>query len=108
MMDYTHAPVGKLLSGPLLNTPQGWVCIGASIAYLGAALFFSLAEVNPPFGWSNTKASTLFAVWPVLLFMYFIKDNIPDFSPSWKAAGWQAFIASLPLLLGYWRLMGAN
>jgi len=44
----------------------------------------------------------------VLLFMYFIRDNIPDFSPSWKAAGWQAFIASLPLLLGYWRLMGAN
>ncbi|QKV55946.1 MAG: hypothetical protein HT580_00675 [Dechloromonas sp.] len=62
MMDYTHAPVSKLLSGPLLKTPQGWVCIVATLAYLGAALFYSLTEADPPFGWSNTKASTLFAV----------------------------------------------
>lgn len=106
-MDYTHAPVSRLLSGPLLKTPQGWVCIGSSLAYLGAALYFFLvAEASPPFGWSSGKTSTLFAIWPVLLFLYFIKDNIPDFSPSWKAAGWQAFIASMPLLLGYWRLIG--
>ena len=107
-MDYTHAPVGKLLSGPLLKTPQGWVCIGTSIAYLGAALFFSLTEADPPFGWTSGKTSTLFAVWPMLLFLYFIRDNIPDFSPSWTAATWQAFIASPPLLLGYWRLIGAG
>jgi hypothetical protein len=105
-MDYTHAPVSLLLRGPLLTTPQGWVCIGASAAYIGAALFFSLTETVPPFGWSRGKTSTLFAVWPALLFLYFIKDNLPDFSPSWKAAGWHAFIASLPLLLGCWRFIG--
>ena len=108
MMDYTRAPVSQLLAGPLLTTPQGWVCIGASIAYLGAALIFSLTEADPPFGWSSAKTGTLFAVWPALLFLYFVKDNLPSFTPSWKAAGWQAFIATLPLLLGYWRLIGVN
>mgnify|MGYP003477902591 FL=1 len=108
MNDYTHAPVSKLLSCPLLKTPQGWVCISASVAYLGAALVFLLTEADPPFGWSSAKTSTLFAVWPALLFLYFVKDNLPYFSPSWKAAGWQAIIASLPLLLGYWRLIGAD
>ena len=108
IMDYAHAPVSKLLAGPLLKTPQGWVCLGASIGYLGVALFYVLTEASPPFGWSSGKASTLFAVWPVLVFLYFIKDNLPDFAPSWKAAGWQALVACLPLLFGYWRSSGPS
>ena len=90
----------------MLTTPQGWVCIGASAAYFGAALFFWLTESPPPLGWSRDKTVTLFGLWPALLFLYFIKDNLPDFRHSWKAAGWLAFVASLPLLLLGWRVIG--
>ena len=42
LVDFSNQPLGNLLRGPLLHTPQGQVVIVVAIGYLALALLFGL------------------------------------------------------------------
>jgi hypothetical protein len=97
-MDYSRQSVGKLFRGPLLHTPQGVVLLISIAVYLSGAALFFFFDISPPFGWTAGKASGVFIAWPILLFALFIKQNMPEFVPSWPKAIWQSFYAVAPFV----------
>jgi hypothetical protein len=101
-MDYTREPVSSLLRGPLIHTPQGIVVVFSSILYLMAAALFSFTDITPPFGYSSAKTVVFCIGWPVIMFMLYIKKNLPQFEPSWSEAGFLAFCSPLPVLYPLW------
>ncbi len=97
-MDYSRQPIGRLFRGPLLHTPQGIVLLISIAIYLLGAALFAFFDVPTPFDWSVDKSVTVFIVWPFMLFMLFIKQNLPEFLPSRSGAIWQAFYAIAPFV----------
>lgn len=102
-MDYSNQPLSNLLRGPLLNTPQGRVVIAAAISYLALAVFISLGLVVPPIksGVSGAIAGCL--AWPFFVFLFFVKNGLPSFKPSWFEAAFLAFCSVLPVGVVLWR-----
>jgi hypothetical protein len=101
-MDYTNQSVKLLFYGPILHTPQGFVVLFFSVAYLFCAALVGLLGATPPFGWQEGKTVALCIAWPLVLFMYFVKDNQPSFKASLPAAGWLAFYGVAPVLFLLW------
>ena len=97
-MDYTRQSISKLLRGPMLHTPQGIALLMSIAVYLCCAILFAFFDVTPPFGWSTDKSIAVFIAWPILLFMLFIKQNLPVFAPSWPKTIWQTFYAIAPFV----------
>ncbi len=103
-MDYTRSSVVALFRGPILRTPQGRVLIALCAVYLVLAVIaFVFSDVAPPF-----LKLTAFAGWcafmPVLLFLFYIKSNQPDFEPSIKEAGWSLVVGLIPIPLWLWHV----
>jgi hypothetical protein len=102
-MDYTRKPVSALLLGPLIHTPQGLVVVSASVLYFLAALIFGLTDITPPFSYSSGKAVAICIGWPIFLFMFYIKSNLPDFESSWSQTGMLVFGSVVPVLYPLWK-----
>lgn len=75
--------LGSFFRGPILHTPEGNILlIGTAISLVFALLawFFSaLVGLNPSRSAINT---TIFSMWPVLLFSFYVKFCAPHFRPS--------------------------
>lgn len=97
-MNYTRQSISKLFRGPMLHTPQGIVFLISLAVYLLCAALFAFTDIALPFGWAADKAIGIFVAWPLILFMLFIKQNMPDFAPSWLKAVWQSFYAVAPFV----------
>jgi hypothetical protein len=74
--------VGALFRGPVLHTPEGLALVGGSVS---AVLFALLALVSPTLVGLNptrsTMNATLFSLWPIVLFVIYVKFSSPDFRP---------------------------
>jgi len=102
-MDYTRQSVTSLFRGPLLHTPQGIVVLSYVFAYFLYAFLIGVLDVAPPFGWQVGKIVALCVSWPIILFLYFVKNNQPAFEASIAAAGWLVFYGAAPFLFILWR-----
>ena len=104
-MDYLRQPVGALIRGPLLRTPQGLVVLLFTTVYLVAAALCEFWGIVPWAGWSPERFTTLCLGWPVILFVFFVRDNQPCFLPSWSNSAWLCLCGAAPLafvLFGLW------
>jgi hypothetical protein len=82
----------------MLRTPQGIVVLISIAVYLISAVLFVFSDIAPPFEWETGKAVAVFIAWPVLLFMLFVKRNMPEFLPSWPKAILLSFYAIAPFV----------
>lgn len=94
--------IGTLFRGPILHTPQGIVVLFFFMAYLLCAFLVGVLGVAPPFGWPIGKTVALCIAWPIILFLYFVRDNQPSFEASLSAASWQFFYGVIPVLVMLW------
>jgi hypothetical protein len=96
MLDYGRRPVGDLLRGPLLHTPQGIVLvIVAGVYWVAAMLFWSGVLAPVP---SVESPALVCALWPLLMFVMFVYHSSPGFAPSWWETGWTVVYALLPVV----------
>lgn len=86
-MDYLFLPVGRLLSGPLLKTPQGWSVLLIAALCWSFALWVGYFQQAVPWWSSKSHAVELATVWPFAAFMFFLRDSLPACEPSWVQAG---------------------
>lgn len=85
-MTYANQPVAKLLRGPLLRTPQGWLVLAGLAGYWLLALLFGIGALIPPLGKDLGSAVVVCLAWPLITFLYFVKNGLPDFEASWGRA----------------------
>lgn len=75
--------LGSLFRGPILHTPEGNILlIGATLSLIFALLAWfipTLVGLNPSRSAIN---ATLFTLWPILLFGFYVKFNAPHFRTS--------------------------
>jgi hypothetical protein len=102
-MDYTTASVGSLLRGPLLHTPQGWICVVTLITYIVVAIAVVLFGASAPFAKTTSAALVLCATWPFITLLFWIKGSQPSFASSWAKAVWLLVVGVAPIAFGYWR-----
>jgi hypothetical protein len=89
--------VWALVRGPIAHTPQGLLLIIASVVYVAGGLtllllgdnFASLAAVKTYWGGC--------VLMPVLLLMYYVNINGPDFGPSAANTIWGLVLAVTPI-----------
>ena len=103
-MDYTRSSVSALFRGPIRSTPQGCALVMLSAIYLiGAALALSFSGIAP----ASLKLAS-FAGWcafmPVLLFLFYVKNNQPDFAPSKSKAAWSVIVGLTPVPIWLWHV----
>ncbi len=95
--DYTHQPVLALLSGTLLTTPQGWVVLASVAGYGLLALLIGWDVIAPPQKRSAGASVVGCLSWPPIVFLQFVKQGMPAFSPSWRHATFLAVCAVAPV-----------
>ena len=103
LVDFSNQPLENLLRGPLLHTPQGQVVIVVAIGYLALALLFGLGLVIPPIKSGVSGAIIGCLIWPFIVFLFFVKNGLPSFKPSWFEAAFLAVCSVLPVVLVLWR-----
>jgi hypothetical protein len=102
-VDYFGRPLGELLRGPVLHTPQGIVLVGASVCYV--LLGLALLAFGDALGALGKKQLWLGCfVMPLLLFLFFVRNNAPGFEPSVKNAIWGVVLAGFPLAYVWLRM----
>jgi hypothetical protein len=73
---------GAFFNGPILHTPEGMVLLfGTGISLLFAVLAWfvpSIVAINPA---RSSITTTLFSLWPIMLFTIYIKFCSPHFHP---------------------------
>lgn len=101
--DYVRGPVSDIFSGPLLETPQGIVCV------LFSVLNFDLGVISLS-GPANVTKAPLFSagvaliLWPIVMFLGFIRVGRHDnFARSYTAAAVLAIVGLMPLAWPYFR-----
>jgi len=97
-MSYFNRSLADLFRGPILHTPQGLTLLIASCFYWLYAACIVIFDIPTPFAWSSELAILLFMVWPLILFLFFVKENSPAFLPSRKSAVWIFIYAAVPFL----------
>ena len=97
-MRYFDRSLTDLFRGPILHTPQGLTLLVTSSAYWLYAICIVFLDIATPFNWSAEFAIILFMAWPLILFLFFVKESAPSFLPSWKKAIWIFVYASLPFV----------
>ncbi|MBC9248960.1 hypothetical protein A9179_01600 [Pseudomonas alcaligenes] len=101
-MNFSQQPISTILKGPLLSTPQGIACIlFSAVAIITGTLYLLL-----PASLSSHKflgfGGAIF-IWPVLLFVIFVKHSMNDFRPSWWATAMVSFYGLIPFAIPLWR-----
>jgi len=102
-MDYMNQSVSSLLRGPLIHTAQGRMWIGATVGYLClAALLWIGVFSSVPQQQVNGLAWGC-VMYPVILFLMFVKHSAPAFGSSWGTALYLMVLSMLPLAWYAWR-----
>lgn len=101
-MGWYGESVSAVFRGPVLHTPEGWVLIAGSITSLVLAILACFAPswvaLNPIRSSAN---AALFGLWPVLLFVAYVKFCGPDFQPSRFGLLMMVCAAGFPFYLAY-------
>lgn len=97
-MTYASQSVLNLLCGPLLRTPQGWVVLAGLGVYATLALLFGLGLLEPPLGKDLGSVLVICLFWPLLTFLFYVKNSSPGFEPSWIRAASIAVWAMGPVV----------
>lgn len=103
-MDYTRQPVSNFISGFLLKTAEGWLCVGGSALCVvwGLLLWFAPSAIPQPR--SSVQALALgFVFMPLLLLALLIKFAQPTFRPSLLTSTVMLVTIGLPFYVGYFR-----
>ncbi len=97
-MPYANQSVTTLLRGPLLRSPQGWTVLFTAALYALIAMAFLFELITPPNGKDRASVLVISVAWPFIIFLQFVKQNLPDFLPSWKKAAFLAISALAPIV----------
>jgi hypothetical protein len=94
--------LSALFRGPILHTPEGAIMLMGGVAcILFAALsFYVPAKVGLPPARSAINA-TAFGLWPILLFVLYIKFCAPTFRPAVFTSLVMLCIAGIPFYMAY-------
>jgi hypothetical protein len=104
MLDHGSRPVGDLLRGPLLHTPQGIALLIVALSYWLAAAALALDWVSLPPALAFESPALACAVWPLLMFLMFVRHGSPAFEPSWGETAWMIVYAAIPVaFFAWWR-----
>jgi hypothetical protein len=97
--DYYTRPLGSLLKGPLLKTPQGRVVVGTIIGYLILAFLLAIEVVAPPNKMEVSNAIGFCVMYPLIIFVIFLKYGVFPHSslrPSWFYVAFFTLCAFIP------------
>ena len=106
--EWTHAPFGAFIRGPLMRTLEGWIYVVGS---LFSIIFAGIAWLDSPLlGLDPNRPAVhtmLFGVWPILSFVLYVKFNAPRFHTgalsvclTLVAVGFPYYMVFKPVLLG--------
>jgi hypothetical protein len=99
-MDYSRRPIGEVLRGPLLHTPQGVAClVFSALSIVGALAYLAFPQIAnwPPFRFKEV----LFA-WPLIVFITFVRFSYnDDFAPSLNATLMVVLTGAFPFFGAY-------
>lgn len=102
-MNYSNQPIGALLRGPLLKTPQGQIVLITLLCYCALAALIALDVVAPPLGKTVGSAVVTCVAWPLIVFLFFVKQGAPDFRSSFWDAVTLIAVALLPVAFVVWK-----
>lgn len=76
-------PLSALFRGPILHTPEGLIMLSGVLACLLFALlsFFAPAWIGVPPS-RSAISTTMFGLWPICLFICYIRTCAPNFQTS--------------------------
>jgi hypothetical protein len=96
------ASLPAFLHGPVLHTPEGLIILAGSAA---AWLFALLSWLAPTWiGLNPARAAvnaTAFGLWPILLFVMYVKWSAPHFQPSIYTRIVLLILAGIPFYMAY-------
>ncbi|MFM2058704.1 MAG: hypothetical protein RLY71_3089 [Pseudomonadota bacterium] len=101
-MNYTNRSVADLVKGPLVHTPQGWIVMLTICIYAAYAVAHLLGTAPIQLTRSREAELALCVFWPCITCLFFVRHNLPDFTPSWSRAAQVAACAVAPLLAAVW------
>lgn len=95
-------PLSALFRGPILHTPEGLIMLLGSLASLLFALlsFFAPSWIGLASDRSTINA-TMFGLWPILLFVFYIRYCAPSFEPSLFSSLLVLCTAGLPFYIAF-------
>ena len=106
-MSEENRSVTAILSGPLLQTPQGLAVLVVCVVYL-ALLPFVITNSFSIIGKTGESAVVICLAWPLITFLYFIRGGVsttPEFKPSLPRALWLLLVGCAPFLWGLQRVL---
>ena len=99
-MSYANQPIGALLRGPLLHTPQGYVVLASIVIYAALAVAIAAFDLAVPVVSAGGNALGLCIAWPFVTFLFFVRLGAPSFEASRWQALWLSVAAFMPLIYG--------
>jgi hypothetical protein len=101
-LGWAGEPLSALFRGPILHTPEGLIMLFGSMASIVFALlsFFLPSLVGLATSRSAINATT-FGMWPVLLFVAYVRLCAPHFQPSIFSSLIVLVMAGSPFYLAY-------
>jgi|APEBP8051072661_1049379.scaffolds.fasta_scaffold12119_2 hypothetical protein len=103
-MNYARQSVSNFISGFLLKTPEGWLCVGGSVLCVvwGLLLWFAPSAVPQPR--SSVQGLALgFVFMPLLLLAVLLSFAQPAFRPSLLTTTVMLVTTGLPFYVAYLR-----
>ncbi len=95
-------PLSALFRGPILHTPEGLIMLVGSLT---SVLFAFLSFFLPSWiGLSSNRSeinATVFGIWPIVLFVFYIKFCAPDFKPRVYSSLLVLCSAGLPFYMAF-------
>lgn len=102
-MNYAHRPITEFLRGPLLRTPQGWVVLASLAFYWLLALLMLLTGFNPLPTKEGGGSVVLALLYPLVVFVYFVRFAMPEFRFSASDSAILLLAALMPVGLVGWQ-----
>ncbi len=95
-------PLSALFRGPILHSPEGLIMLLASVVSILFSImsFFLPSWIGIPAKYS-AENSAMFAIWPVLLFVIYVRFSGPTFKSSIYSIVVVLCAAGLPFYMAY-------
>lgn len=100
-MSFSWRPIGDIVRGPLIDSPQGRVVIVVAVIYVILIGWIGL-DMGLPFGKSKDGSIAICILWPIVTFLYFLREGLsttPEFKPSVLGTIWILIVGFAPFLL---------